>query len=110
MLVVLALALVQSASAAALTNGYTIGSGLLVNNRFIDSAATGGGDSSSSSGDLGWTAELAGLWGSNSTVILSDIALPVWSNATNNNTTVSGTFIFIIWMPAPLAGRAIIMW
>ncbi len=55
------LALIQTAAAATLTNGYTIGSGLLGSSVIIDNAATGGGDSSSSTGSLGWTAELAGL-------------------------------------------------
>ena len=96
-LLIFALILVQSAAAATLSAGYTIGSGLLGNSLFIDSSVTGGGDSSSGTGDLGWTAELAGLWTSNSSVILSGIALPIWSDANNTTTTVSGTFTFYFY-------------
>ena len=91
------LALVQTAAAAALTNGYTIGSGLLGSSVIIDNAATGGGDSSSSTGNLGWTAELAGLWNSNSIVSISGISLPIFSDANTANTTVSGTFTFYFY-------------
>ena len=93
----LALALAQSASSATLTSGYSIGSGLLGGNLLIDNAATGGGDSSSSSGNLGWTAELAGLWRSNSTLVLSGMALPIFSDTNTSSTTVSGTFTFYFY-------------
>lgn len=96
-LLIFALFLLQSATAATLTAGYSPASGLLGGKLFIDNAATGGGDSSSSTGNLGWTAELAGLWSSNSTVILSGIALPIWSDANDTNTTVSGTFTFYFY-------------
>jgi hypothetical protein len=91
---ILALVFLPSAFAATLTSGYTVGSGLLGSGLIIDNAGTGGGDSSAASGDLGWTAELAGLWSSNAAVNLSGIALPIWSDATASSTTVSGTFAF----------------
>jgi hypothetical protein len=96
-LLLLALTLVQATVAATLTGGYTVGSGLLGNNLVVDNAAIGGGDSSSATGDLGWTAELAGLWSSNSTVILTGLALPIWSDSSTNNTTVSGTLTFYFY-------------
>lgn len=83
---------VQTANAATLTHGYTIGSGLLGNNLFIDNALASAGDSSSATGDLGWTAELAGLWNSNATVSITGIAIPIQSDTNTSNTTVSGTF------------------
>jgi hypothetical protein len=91
---ILATAVVQSASAATLTSGYTVGSGLLGGSLIIDNAATGGGDSSSFTGDLGWPAELAGLWNSNSVVSISGIALPIWSDTNTSSPRVSGTFTF----------------
>lgn len=91
------MALLQSVTAATLTSGYTIGSGLLNSGLIIDNANTGGGDSSAASGDLGWTAELAGRWNSNSIVSLSGIALPIWSDASASGTTVSGTFTFYFY-------------
>ena len=94
---ILGLMLAQSSSAATLISGYTVSSGLLGSSLIIDNAATGGGDSSSSTGDLGWTAELMGLWNSNATVSLTGIALPIWSDATTANTTVSGTFTFYFY-------------
>ena len=97
LLLLLALAFVQTAAGTTLTSGYTIGSGLLGRNLITDNASTGGGDSSSSTGNLGWTAELAGLWTSNSAVSLTGLALPVWSDATTANTTVSGTFTFYFY-------------
>ena len=96
-LFVLSHLILQSASAATLTSGYTIGSGLLGNSLIIDNASTGGGDSSSSSGDLGWTAELAGLWNSNALVSLTGIALPIWSDTNTSSTTGSGTFTFYFY-------------
>jgi len=92
-----ALMLVQTSSAATLTAGYTIGSGLLGNSLILDNASTGGGDSSSATGDPGWTAELAGLWNSNSIVSISGIALPIWSDSSTASTTVSGMFTFYFY-------------
>jgi hypothetical protein len=94
---ILPLLLMQTGSAATLTSGYTVGSGLLGNGLIIDNAGTGGGDSSAASGNLGWTAELAGLWNSNATVTLSGIALPIWSDTNAASTTVSGTFTFYFY-------------
>ena len=95
--VLVLLALVRTGAAATLTSGYTIGSGLLGGGMLIDNANTGGGDSSSSTGNLGWTAEIAGLWNSNSTVIISGMALPIFSDANAANTTVSGAFTFYFY-------------
>jgi hypothetical protein len=94
---VLVLALVQNVSGAVLTPGYTIGNSgqWLTGGLIVDNAATGGSDSSAATGDLGWSAELAGLWTANATVSISGIALPIWSHATNTtNTTLTGTFTF----------------
>ena len=95
--VLVSLAVIQTSSAATLTNGYTIGSGLLGSSLIIDNAFASAGDSSSASGDLGWTAELAGLWNSNATVSISGMALPIQSDANTANTKVSGTFTFYFY-------------
>jgi hypothetical protein len=91
------LAVIQTSGAATLTNGYTIGSGLLGSSLIIDNAFASAGDSSSATGDLGWTAELAGLWSSNATVSISGMALPIQSDTNTSNTTVSGTFTFYFY-------------
>ncbi len=96
-LLIFVLALVQSVSAATLTSGYTMGSELLGSSLIIDNASNGGGDSSAATGDLGWTAELAGLWISNSVVSLTGIALPIWSDTNASSTTVSGAFTFYFY-------------
>lgn len=97
--VISAIAAAQMASAGNLVAGYTIGSGALSPNGeslFIDNAATGGGDATSASGVLGWSAVLRNVWLPSDQVSLTGIAIPIHALGASN-TTLNGTFTFTFY-------------
>ena len=81
----LLLFILQSATAAILIHGYTIGNRLLENSPFVDNAFASTGDSFYSSGNTGSTEVIAVLWNINATVSISSIALRIRNDSDTSN-------------------------